>query len=114
MNGASTVATYAYDGLSRRATKTVEGETRHFFYTPQWQIVEERVGGSGGADRQFVWGLRGLDDLVLRDCGTQRLYAMHDYFNCTAIVSTSGVVQERYGYNGFGQVRVYDAGALGT
>jgi RHS repeat-associated protein len=30
---------------------------------------------------------------------------MHDYFNCTAVVSTSGVVQERYGYNGFGQVR---------
>ena len=51
-----------------------------------------------------------MDDLVLRDYGTQRLYAMHDYFNCTAIVDTSGVVQERYGYNGFGQVRFMTAG----
>jgi RHS repeat-associated protein len=65
--------------------------------------VEERVGGSGSADRQFVWGLRALDDLVLRDYGSQRMYAMHDYFNCTAIADTTGTVQERYGYNGFGQ-----------
>ena len=35
---------------------------------------------------------------------------MHDYFNCTAIVDTTGAVQERYGYNGFGQVRFMTAG----
>jgi len=99
------LATYAYDGLSRRTTKVTAGTTRHYFYTPQWQIVEERVGTATTPDRQFLWGLRGPDDLILRDNGTTRLYAMHDYFNCTAIVNTSGVVQERYGYNGFGQVR---------
>jgi len=46
-----------------------------------------------------------MDDLVLRDCGMQRLYAMHDYFNCTAIADATGTVLERYGYNGFGQAR---------
>jgi YD repeat-containing protein len=105
MSGPSTVATYAYDGSSRRTTKIIEGETRHYYYTPQWQMMEERVGGSSSADRQFVWGLRQMDDLVLRDQGTQRMYAMHDYFNCTTIVDTTGTARERYGYNGFAQAR---------
>jgi len=109
-SGAGTVAACAYDGLSRRTTKVISGVTRDYYYTPQWQIVEERVGGSGSADRQFVWGLRAYDDLVLRDYGSQRMHAMHDYFNCTAIADTTGTVQERYGYNGFGQANFMTAG----
>jgi len=109
-SGSTTVAAYAYDGLSRRTVKVSGGVTRDYYYTPQWQIVEERVGGSTSADRQFVWGLRAFDDLVLRDYGSQRMYAMHDYFNCTAIVDTTGTVQERYGYNGFGQPNFMTAG----
>ena len=103
-----TVAAYQYDGLNRRVVNTTS-TTRHYFYTQAWQIVEERVGTGTTADRQFVWGLRYLDDLVLRDAGTQRFYALHDYFNCTAIVDTTGAVQERYGYNAFGQVRFLTA-----
>lgn len=103
----TTVAAYAYDGLNHRVSKTTS-VTRHYYYTAQWQIVEERTGTSTSAERQFVWGLRYLDDLVLRDLGTQRFYALHDYFNCTAIVDTTGTVQERYGYNAFGQGRVMD------
>ena len=45
-------------------------------------MLEERISGSV-PDRQYVWGLRYIDDLVLRnqfDDGTpsQRLYAMQD------------------------------------
>src|SRR5439155_5458106 len=108
MDGASTVATYAYDGQTRRTTKTSGGTTRHYYYTQEWQILEERVGASTSADRQFVWGLRYLDDLVERDRGSERFYAFHDYFNCTAIADTTGTVQERYGYDGFGASRVMD------
>ena len=108
-SGSTTVAAYGYDGLSRRTVKVSGGTTRHYYYTPGWQIVEERVGSATTSDRQFVWGLRAFDDLVLRDYGSQRMYAMHDYFNCTAIVDTTGTVQERYGYNGFGQVNFMTA-----
>ena len=102
-----TVATYRYDGLNRRITKTVGDEDpRHFYYTDKWQIIEERVNTSTSADRQFVWGIRYIDDLVLRDKGTERLYAIQDYFQPTAVMDASGAVLERYGYEAFGTSRV--------
>jgi RHS repeat-associated protein len=107
MNGTTTVATYAYDGLSRRVQKTTSS-TRDYYYSAQWQILEERVGGASTYDRQFVWGLRHIDDLVLRDLNggsPARLYALHDAMSVTAVEDTTGTVQERYGYNGFGQPR---------
>jgi hypothetical protein len=57
MSGSTTVATYAYDGQNRRTTKTTGSTVRHYYYTQQWQIVEERVGSSTSVDRQLVWGL---------------------------------------------------------
>jgi RHS repeat-associated protein len=112
-DGATTVAAYAYDGLTRRVTKTTGGTTRHFYYSAQWQILEERVGASTAAQRQFVWGERYPDDLVLRDRDTdgngsldERLYVQHDYFHPTAVSNTSGAVQERYGYDAYGLSRV--------
>jgi RHS repeat-associated protein len=105
----STVATYRYDGLNRRVTKTVGSDTRHFYYTDKWQIIEERLNTSTSPERQFVWGLRYTDDLVLRDRGSERLYAIQDYFQPTGVMDVSGVVQERYGYEAFGTSRVMNA-----
>jgi hypothetical protein len=36
-----------------------------------WQIVEERVDSSTDPDRQFLWGQRTTDDLLLRDRDTE-------------------------------------------
>ena len=105
-DGATVVATYTYDGLNRRVTKTVGSIPRHFYYSVKWQIIEERIYTNTTADRQFVWGIRYTDDLVLRDRGTERLYVIQDYFQPTAVMDTSGVVQERYGYEAFGTSRV--------
>ncbi len=97
------VASYSYDGLNRRATKLVSGVLRDIYYSSQWQILEERVGGGAAADRQFVWGLRYIDDLVLRDRSTERLYALQDAnWNVTSVVNNSGAVQERYSYTAYG------------
>jgi len=115
--GETEIAEYAYDGLFRRTKKTASGTTRHFYYSDKWQIVEERLGSSTSADRQFLWGLLGLDDLVLRDgfspssvfgppSSSERLYAIHDTMHVTAIVNTSGTVQERYGYDAFGLTHI--------
>ena len=109
-SGSATVATYAYDGQNRRTTKaTLTTSTRHYYYSSQWQILEERLNTTTTADRQFVWGLMGLDNLILRDRGTERFYSLQDVFSCTAIVDTAGTVQERYGYNAFGLSRVMDS-----
>jgi hypothetical protein len=58
-----TVAHCAYDGRNFRTVKAVYTagtlqETRHAYYSAQWQLLEERVDASTAADRQFVWGLR--------------------------------------------------------
>ncbi len=109
LDGGMTVAAYGYDGQNRRTTKAVGTTTRHYYYSSQWQILEERLNAATTADRQFVWGLMGIDNLILRDWGSERLYSIQDVFNSTAVVDANGTVQERYGYNAFGLSRVMDA-----
>ncbi len=119
MEGEITVGSYAYDGLTRRVWKeTVEGDTltkRHGYFTSQWQLIEERVGTETEAERQFVWGTRYIDDLILRDCSTyspSRLYALHDQWHVTAVIDDAGAPQERYIYSAFGVSTVL-TGAFG-
>jgi RHS repeat-associated protein len=133
-SGSSFVGQYAYDGQNWRTRKTVSGQLRDFYYTAGWQDIEERVSTANWAsssmsrsasgssavpqlDRQFVWGLRYIDDLVLRDRNpggsgssgsgslSERLYALQDAnWNVDAIVDTNGTVQERYSYSAYGVV----------
>jgi RHS repeat-associated protein len=117
VEGANTVAEYAYDGAKRRTVKKtyvggVLDETRHFFYTEpsRWQILEERIGSSSDPQRHFTWGVRYADDLILRDRDTnsdgsldERLYGLQDAnWNLTAVANNSGIIQERFGYDSYG------------
>ncbi|HVA45464.1 MAG TPA: RHS repeat-associated core domain-containing protein, partial [Pirellulales bacterium] len=107
----STVVSALYDALNRRASKTISSSVRDFYYTSAWQAIEERVGGATLPDRQFLWGLRYIDDLVLRDRGTERLYALQDpNWNVSAITAPDGYAQERYDYSGYGQPTFLTAG----
>jgi RHS repeat-associated protein len=116
-DGSDTVSEYAYDGTRRRIiqksyTNGTLSETRHMYYTQpsQWQVLEERVGTSTDAERQFVWGLRYIDDCVLRDRDTnadgtldQRLYPCQDAnWNVTTLTGAAGDVQERDAYSAYG------------
>ena len=80
-------------------------------------MLEERAGASTAANRQYVWGVRYMDDLVLRDRDVaaggdlgvtgsgldERFYAMQDpNWNVVAIANVSGTVQERYRYTAYG------------
>jgi RHS repeat-associated protein len=80
-------------------------------------VIEERQNGTGASNvsYQFVWGAGYVDDLVLRDTysggvKTQRLYAQQNANDdVTALINTSGQVQERYLYDPYGAVTVTDA-----
>jgi len=116
VDGETVVSQYRSDGRTRRITKALGETTRHYYYSDRWQILEERLDEETAAERQFIWGQRYLDDLVLRDRDVdddgsmdERLYVLGDYFNPTAIADEDGVVVERYGYNAFGLSRVMDA-----
>ena len=101
--GGAAVGVYRFDGLNRRVSKLDSGVLRDIFYSTQWQAIEERVGGSTTPDRQFVWGLRYIDDLVLRDRGAERLFGIQDpNWNLTAAADATGAIQERYRYSAYG------------
>jgi RHS repeat-associated protein len=116
------VVGYQYDGLNRRIIETSYNsggglvETRHLYYSNQWQVLEERVDAATTAKAQYIWGLRYIDDLVLRDRNTsgtglnERLYAMQDAnWNTVAICNVSGAVQERFGYTPYGVVGFFNS-----
>ena len=115
--GANTVAEYVYDGAKRRViqksyTSGTLSETRRFCHSRQWQVIEERV--SAIVDMQFVWGLRYIDEIVLRDRDgdsdavmDERRYALQDAnWNVTALADNNGDVQERYAYTAYGKRQV--------
>jgi RHS repeat-associated protein len=58
----------------------------------------------------YVWGLRYIDDLVLREKYEERLYSLADpNWNVVALVNVSGAVVERMKYDAFGKITWLDA-----
>ncbi len=121
-DGANLVGSYVYDGLGRRITKKtyVSGnldKTRQFFYTNQWQDIEERVDErSNDLERQYVWGIGYVDELIEQDRDTaddgtldQRHYALQDAnYNVSCLIDTAGDAQERYEYTPYGVRTIFD------
>ena len=120
--GGSTTVSYGYDGLHRRITRDgpeASGATtsRRYYHSDAWQVLEERIQTFSGfaVDRQFIWGLRYVDDLIRRDRTTtgtldEKLFVMQDgNFNVTAITDDAGAVKERYRYDAYGVPTFLDA-----
>ena len=95
-------------------------ESRYLFYSNSWQVLEERLSSSTNAERQFIWGLRYIDDILLRDRDTdgsgtlnERLFGLQDSnWNLTAFADVTGAVQERYSYDAYGMADVLSPGFL--
>jgi len=115
----SPVASYAFDGLNRRISKTpAGGQTTDYYYNEDWQVLEERTPNGGMTMvRQYVWDLSYVDSPVVRlsdmnDDGLadETLYYTWDAnHNVTALVWASGLVAERYVYEPYGRVTVCNA-----
>ena len=107
-SGSGAVVSYQYDGRGfqtvRSSTAAGVTDVEHYYYSDQWQLLQQSPVDGGPAQRQFVWGLRYIDDLVLRDRDTtgdgtldERLYALQDpNWNVTAIAESAGSIAERY------------------
>lgn len=111
LSSGQSVGGYSYDGLRRRVVKKtyvggVLSETRDVFHSRRWQTLEERL-DIATIDRQFVWGKRFTDDLVLRDRTSlfERLYAVQDSnWNVVCLVSSDSSLCERNEYDAYGAV----------
>ena len=121
-DGSNTITEYQYDGLRRRIIHKVYNtgvldHTKHLYYNTNWQLLEERRDTSTTAKKQYTWGNRYIDDLVLRDHDTsdngtlnERLYALQDAnWNVTSYANENGTIQERYIYNAYGSVTFLDS-----
>jgi RHS repeat-associated protein len=134
---AVTVAEYRYDGLHRRIAKLVpDGENwdrTDYYYTRSWQVIEERLAtnvATANKDNvataptyQYIWSLRYIDACILRDentdpesdddCtddgGSERIYyANGANMEVTAVLEADGDVTERYVYDPYGKVTIYE------
>ncbi|MEZ5949954.1 MAG: RHS repeat-associated core domain-containing protein [Planctomycetaceae bacterium] len=119
-----TIASYQYDGAKRRVVEQTYTagsleETRHCYFTDpsKWQVIEERLDSSTDPEQQHIWGLRYIDDILLRDRDTnnngtldERLYGLQDAnCNVTCLIDSSGAAQERFAYSAYGQPVFLDA-----
>src|SRR5262249_20396759 len=109
-NGSTVLVTYSYDATGRRITENISA-LRDWYYSGD-RVLEERASGSSNANVQYVWSPVYADALVERDRDAdgqtgngleERLYVQQDAnWNVTAVLNTSGAVQERYDYDAFG------------
>lgn len=111
-----TIATYRYNGLGWRISKSYPGGgSNNYYYDEEWQLVEVRKTPQGGPQRlyaQYIWDARNMDALTARlrnadesEDGSleERLYYAQDAnFNVAALVDATGAVVERYEYDPYG------------
>jgi RHS repeat-associated protein len=102
--------TYQYDAMNHRVAETVGSNTTDLYYSSGWQVLEERLNGSG--KYRYVWSPVYVDAMLLRDRldASERLWVQHDAnFNVTAITDNSGNIVERFAYDPYGKVTVMNA-----
>jgi RHS repeat-associated protein len=106
-NSNNLIATYEYNALNQRIKKTIGSAVTKSFFNEQWQEIESQTGSDVTS---YVWGLRYIDDLVLREKGEERLYSLADpNWNVIALVDVTGSIVERMKYDAFGGVVWLDA-----
>jgi RHS repeat-associated protein len=107
------IAEYQYDGQRRRIGETPGDEMRDLYYSRQWQVLEEQVGGDVTA--RYVWSPVYVDAMILRDRASttpgtldERLWVLQDTnFNVVTLADNGGTVVERFAYDPFGVRTVY-------
>lgn len=97
-------------------------ERRHLFYSADWRLLEERIdegwtsGFTADVIAQNFWGVRHLDDAVMRRRGEvsdpwdtgflSRHYHLTDVqFSTVALIDSAGVIVERVRYGAYGDGR---------
>jgi RHS repeat-associated protein len=123
-NGTAVIATYAYDGLSRRVVKAIYvsgtlDHNEHAYFNEAWQLLEVRKEVSGMINsnplEQYVWHPFYIDASVLRDYDattsgspTRYYYTFDSNFHVTAATSATGSASERYYYSPYGSLLFLD------
>ena len=111
-DASSTVATFEYDALGRRIRKvdSIASVTTLYYYDPDWRCLEERD-GSDILQRSFIYGNYIDEVLVMTVPGSPPTdyYYLHDHlYSPAALLAADGTVVERYEYDAYGTVHIFD------
>ena len=91
--GATVVAAYTYDALSRRVEKAAGGVTTRYYYDSGWRVLTEvEDDGVNLLQRDWTWGNYLDEALVMTvDDGTTRAdsYFGHDHLYSICLLYTS-------------------------
>jgi RHS repeat-associated protein len=123
--GTTSVATYSYDGLSRRVVKGIYvsgtlDHNEHAYFNEAWQLLEVRKEVSGTINsnplEQYVWHDVFIDAPALRDYDattsgspTRYYYTFDGNFHVTAATTIAGAPYERYYHSPCGPLVFLDA-----
>jgi RHS repeat-associated protein len=92
--------------LNQRIQKTVGSTITKSFFNEKWQEIESITNNQVTS---YIWGLRYIDDLVLREKGAERLYSLADpNWNVISICNSTGSIVERMKYDAFGKITWLD------
>jgi RHS repeat-associated protein len=95
----SASASFQYDGLERRRSRTISGTTKQFLYDG-FNAIQELASGSPSAN--ILSGLK-IDEWLVRNDNSGQYSYLGALLNSTvALANSSGVVQTEYTYEPFG------------
>jgi RHS repeat-associated protein len=96
ISGSGVTASFSYDALGRRASKTVNGQTLGYQYDGA-DIIQD-------SNSQYLQGL-GIDDVLSRTTNSNNEYDLKDHLGSTvALADQSGNLATQYGYSPYGLV----------
>ena len=101
------VATYAYDALGRRVSKTVAGLTTIFACDGIQEIAEYENGADPTVPtREYVFGSYIDEPLMMVTGGAKYYYHANSQYSVTAITDSTGAVVERMKFDPYGKATV--------
>jgi RHS repeat-associated protein len=109
-NTAAITTEYVYDARGRRVAKVTAGVTvTHYLYDIQYRVLEERD-GTGQLLARYTYGA-GIDEPLTLERNGQTYYYHRDALgSVTELSDSSGDIVERYEYDVYGAVTIYDGG----
>jgi RHS repeat-associated protein len=94
------------------------GNTRHYYYNDNWQILSEYDSGGTTYKKSYIYGngiyppsCRRIDEVLVMDpYGPTFWYYVHDHlYSPVALLALSGTPYERYEYDAYGKCYIMDA-----
>ncbi|MBI4835558.1 MAG: hypothetical protein HY811_12165 [Planctomycetes bacterium] len=101
------IASFKYDALGRRISKTNSQQQTTKYYLDGVRVIEERD-GSNNLLATYVHG-NGIDELLTMERNSNTYYYHENtQGSIYAVTNSSGVIVEKYTYDPYGKVSIFD------